>query len=141
MEELVTFHATRVKSLLPARASDQGKVIGVGVHIYICGHQKKFESYFSDRLTFSNIRGRTSRRIYRLALPPLSPEMLSSLSKLRIFLFICIYIWTHLYHVLICHYSMMLNIHRHIECFITVFCCLLYEIIYVRTRHSVHYIL
>ena len=27
--------------------------------------KKKFESYFSDRLTFSNIRGRTSRQIYR----------------------------------------------------------------------------
>ena len=36
---------------------------------------------YSDRLTFSNIRGRTSRQIYRLALPLLSPEMLSSLSK------------------------------------------------------------
>ena len=36
--------------------------------------QKKFESYFSDRLTFSNIHGRTSRRIYRLALPLLPPE-------------------------------------------------------------------
>ena len=45
-------------------------MIGAGVHIYIyvCG-QKKFESYFSDRLTFSNIRSRTSRQIYRLALP------------------------------------------------------------------------
>ena len=49
--------------------------------------QKKIESYFSDRLTFSNIHDRTSRRIYRLALPLLSPETLSSLSKLRIFLF------------------------------------------------------
>ena len=39
---------------------------------------------FSDQLTFSNIRCRTSRRIY--ALPLLSPETLSSLSKLRIFL-------------------------------------------------------
>ena len=75
------------------RASEQGKVIGIGVHIYIyvyiclyvCG--QKIESYFIDRLTFSNIRGRTSHRIYRLALPLLSPEMLSSLSKLRIFLF------------------------------------------------------
>ena len=47
------------------RASEQGKVIGVGVHIYIyiyvCLWLKKIESYFSDRLTFSNIRGRTSR--------------------------------------------------------------------------------
>ena len=48
---------------------------------------KIFESYFSDRLTFSNIRGRTSRRIFRLALPLLSPETLSAFSKLRIFLF------------------------------------------------------
>ena len=33
-----------------------GKEIGVGVN-------KKFESYFNDRLTLSNIRSRTSRRI------------------------------------------------------------------------------
>ena len=48
---------------------------------------KKIELYFSDRLTFSNIRGRTSRQIYRLALPLLSPETLSLLSKSRIFLY------------------------------------------------------
>ena len=42
---------------------------------------------FSDRLTFSNIHGRTSRLIYTLALPLLSPEMLSSSSKSRIFLY------------------------------------------------------
>ena len=46
--------------------------------------KKIFQLYFSDRLTFSNIRGRTSRQIYRLALPLLSPEMLSSSSKSRI---------------------------------------------------------
>ena len=68
--------------LLPARTSEQGKVIGVGVHIYVYVDTKKiFESYFSDQLTFSNIRGWTSRQIYRLALPLLSPEMLSSLRK------------------------------------------------------------
>ena len=51
---------------------------------YIClWTPKKFESYFSDRLTFSNICGKTSHRIYRLALALLSLEMLSSLSKLR----------------------------------------------------------
>ena len=59
-------------------------MIGLGVlvyiYIYVCG-QKKFESYFSDRLTFSNIRGRTSRQIYRLVLALLSLETLSSLSK------------------------------------------------------------
>ena len=46
--------------------------------------KKIFQLYFSDRLTFSNIRGRTSCQIYRLALPLLSPEMLSSSSKSRI---------------------------------------------------------
>ena len=45
--------------------------------------KKFFESYFSDRLTFSNIRSRTSHRIYRLALPLRAPEMLSSLTKSR----------------------------------------------------------
>ena len=65
-----------------------GKVIGCGVHIYICLWTKKiFESYFRDRLTFSNIRSRTSRRIYRLALPLRAPETLSSLSKSRISVF------------------------------------------------------
>ena len=42
---------------------ERGKVIDVGVHIYIlyvCG-PKKFELYFSDRLTFSNIHSRISR--------------------------------------------------------------------------------
>ena len=49
--------------------------------------EKIFESYFRDRFTFSNIRSRTSRRIYRLALPLRAPEMLSSLSKSRISIF------------------------------------------------------
>ena len=49
--------------------------------------EKIFESYFRDRLTFSNIRSRTSRRIYRLALPLRAPETLSSLSKSRISIF------------------------------------------------------
>ena len=69
---------------------ERGKVIGRGVHIYIyiCLWMKKiFESYFRDRLTFSNICSRTSRRIYRLALPLRAPEMLSSLSKSRISIF------------------------------------------------------
>ena len=66
---------------------EQGKVIGCGVHIYIyiCLWTKKiFESHFKDRLTFLNIRSRTSRRICRLALPLRAPETLSSLSKSRI---------------------------------------------------------
>ena len=47
----------------------------------------EIESYFSDRLTFSNIRGRTSRLIYRLALLLHTPEMLSSSSKSMMFLY------------------------------------------------------
>ena len=60
---------------------ERGKVIGVGVCVYICLWTKKIESYFSNRLTFSNIRGKTSCKIYRQALLLLSPEMFSSLSK------------------------------------------------------------
>ena len=71
MLEVITLHVQR----------ERGKVTGVGVHICICvcGPKKYFESYFSDRLTFS-----TSRQIYRLALPLQAPEMLSSSSKSRI---------------------------------------------------------
>ena len=49
------------------------------IYVYMFVDQKKIELYFSNRLTFSNIRGRTSRRIYRLALPLLSSKTLSSL--------------------------------------------------------------
>ena len=67
-------------------------MIDRGVHIYIyiymCLWSKKnFESYFRDRLTFSNVDSRTSRRIYRLALLLRAPETLSSLSKSRISIF------------------------------------------------------
>ena len=75
---LITPHAQR----------ERGKVIGRGVHIYIyLWSKKKFESYFRDRLTFSNVDSRTSRRIYRLALLLRAPETLSSLSKSRISIF------------------------------------------------------
>ena len=70
--------------LAPHAQRERGKVIGCGVHIYICLWTKKI---FGDRLTFSNIRSRTSRRIYRLALPLRAPETLSSLSKSRISIF------------------------------------------------------
>ena len=56
----------------------------VSIYIYMFVDEKIFESYFRDRLTFSNIRSRTSRGIYRLALPLRAPETLSSLSKSRI---------------------------------------------------------
>ena len=49
--------------------------------------KKIFEPHFSDRLTFSNIHCRTSRRFYSLALPLRAPVMLSSSSKSRIFLY------------------------------------------------------
>ena len=66
-------------------------MIDCGVHIYIYIYmsvvKKKFESYFRDRLTFSNFDSRTSRRIYRLALLLRTPETLSSLSKSRISIF------------------------------------------------------
>ena len=59
-----------------------------GINIYIClWSKKKFESYFRDRLTFSNVDSRTSRWIYRLALLLRAPETLSSLSKSRISIF------------------------------------------------------
>ena len=74
--------------ITPHVQRERGKVVGCGVHIYICLWTKKvFESYFRGRLTFSNIRSRTSRRIYRLALPLRAPETLSSLSKSRISIF------------------------------------------------------
>ena len=57
------------------------------IYIYMSVVEKKFESYFRDRLTFSNVDSRTSRRIYRLALLLRAPEMLSSLSKSRISIF------------------------------------------------------
>ena len=71
----------------PHAQRERGKAIGRGVHIYICGRKKKVESYFRDRLTFSNVDSRTSRRIYRLALLLRAPETLSSLSKSRISIF------------------------------------------------------
>ena len=77
VSQFVTPHAQR----------ERGKVIDRGVHIYIyimSVVEKIFESYFRDRLTFSNIDSRTSRRIYRLALLLRAPETLSSLSKSRI---------------------------------------------------------
>ena len=49
--------------------------------------KKKFESYFSDQITFSNIHSRTSRHIYRLALLLCAPEMLSSLSTSKVSIF------------------------------------------------------
>ena len=58
------------------------------ISCHICLWTKNnFESYFNDRLTFSHIWGRTSRQIYRLALPLRTPVTLSSSSKSRIVLY------------------------------------------------------
>ena len=50
------------KIITPHVQRERGKVIDRGVHMYIClWSKKKFESYFRDRLTFSNVDSRTSR--------------------------------------------------------------------------------
>ena len=49
--------------ITPHAQRERGKVIDRGVHIYTVylWSKKKFESYFRDRLTFSNVDSRTSR--------------------------------------------------------------------------------
>ena len=80
---LVTILSLLVKYLVILHADPCNKS-----YIYIClWSKKKFESYFRDQLTFSNVDSRTSRRIYRLALLLRAPETLSSLSKSRISIF------------------------------------------------------
>ena len=88
-QALLTFNIIIYHSVItPHVQRERGKVIDRGVHIYIClWSKKKIESYFRDRLTFSNVDSRTSRRIYRLALLLRAPETLSSLSKSRISIF------------------------------------------------------
>ena len=65
-----------------AQAGVYVNVIGAGVHIYI---YLWLNRTLSDQLTFSNIRSRISRQIYRLALQLRAPETLSSLSKIKDF--------------------------------------------------------
>ena len=59
----------------------------VAIIIVFVDKNKLNRSYFSDQLTFSNIRSRTSCQIYRLALPLYAAEMLSSLSRSKISVF------------------------------------------------------
>ena len=54
------------------------------IAIYVCLWMKK---YLNRTLRSTHLCSRTSRRIYRLALPLCAPEMLSSLSKSRISIF------------------------------------------------------
>ena len=68
--QLITPHAQR----------ERGKVIGRGVHIYIYIYiclwsKKKFESYFRDRLTFSNVDSRTSRSIGNSPMMTIEPTV------------------------------------------------------------------
>ena len=87
---VVRTSSLKISIVTPHAQRERGKVIDRGVHIYIyiCLWSKKiFESYFRDRLTFSNIDSRTSRQIYRLALLLHAPKTLSSLSKSRISIF------------------------------------------------------
>ena len=81
-------HAGMVVLAIPHAQREQSRVISVGHHIY-CMFIYIFvdQLYFNDRLTFSNVRSMTSHQIYRLALPLLSPEMLSSSSKSRTLLY------------------------------------------------------
>ena len=84
---LVTILSLLVKYLVIFHADPCNKSY-IYIYIYIClWSKKKFESYFRDRLIFSNVDSRTSRRIYRLALLLRAPETLSSLSKSRISIF------------------------------------------------------
>ena len=71
----------------PTCSANGQKVAIIGTLTLCLWTKKIFESYFRDRLTFSNIDSRTSRRIYRLALLLRAPETLSSLSKSRISIF------------------------------------------------------
>ena len=84
------FHSSATILITPHVQRERGKVIGVCVHIYIyyiCGQQKILNRTLAIDSPFSNIRGRTSRQIYRIALPLLSPATISSSSKSRIFLY------------------------------------------------------
>ena len=83
MEYGLIFHGTRT-----VKYYCKNMKYRIYIYIYIClWSKKKFESYFREQLTFSNVDSRTSRRIYRLALLLCAPETLSSLSKSRISIF------------------------------------------------------
>ena len=81
----------------PASAcASRGYVIGAGVHTYIytiyrytyvCGPNFFLNCTLVIDSPFQTFAVRTSRLIYRPGLPLLSPEMLSSSSKSRIFLY------------------------------------------------------
>ena len=68
MGSFMSVMSNKTAIFTPHAQRERGKVIGRGVHIYIYIYiyvclwsKKKFESYFRDRLTFSNVDSRTSR--------------------------------------------------------------------------------
>ena len=63
---LVTILSLLVKYLIIFHADPCNKSYIYNIYNYMFVDKKKFESYFSDRLTFSNIHGRTSRQIFYL---------------------------------------------------------------------------
>ena len=75
--------------VIPHAQRERGKVIGCGVHIYVCGRKKYLNRTLEIDSPFQTftVHSRTSRRIYRLALPLRAPETLSSKSKSRISIF------------------------------------------------------
>ena len=64
------------------RTTEGGEDYLYYLYRYVCGPKK-----LNHTLVIDSVRGRPSCRIYRLALPLLSPEMLSSSTKSRIFLY------------------------------------------------------
>ena len=73
--------------MLPRTCSASGLKWLVSIGIYVCGPKQFFNSTLAIDSPFSYNRGRTSRQIYRPALPLLSPVTISSSSKSRIFLY------------------------------------------------------
>ena len=63
---VIDFLSIRKVIITPHAQRERGKVIGRGVHIHTyiiisMWSKKIIESYFRDRLTFSNVDSRTSR--------------------------------------------------------------------------------
>ena len=70
---------------------------------------KKFDSYFSDQLKFSNIRSRTSRQIYGLPLTLRTPETVSSLSQSIFNAHLVLFVQRMSSHNSICKYCHFVN--------------------------------
>ena len=62
------FSSKLLECIIVTPHAQREQVISVCAHRDVFVDKKNFKSYFSNQLTFSKIRGRTSRRIYRLAM-------------------------------------------------------------------------